>query len=55
MSGQSDMGINLLPDQYGFVRNRFQINRFLFSEEYANFFHRQGAKDKILGNVSLSP
>ena len=35
MSGQSDMGTILLPDLYGFVRIRFQINRFLFSEEYA--------------------
>ena len=35
MSGQSDMGTILLPDLYGFVRIRFQINHFLLSEEYA--------------------
>ena len=45
MSGQSDTGTNLLPDLYGFVRIRFQINRFIFSEKYANFIHRQGATD----------
>ena len=45
MSGQSDTGTNLLPDLYGFVRIRFQINRFLFLEKYANFIHRQGATD----------
>ena len=54
MSGQSNTGINLLPDLYGFVRIRFQINRFLFSEKYAHFIHRQGM-DKILGNVSPLP
>ena len=47
MSGQSDSdtGANLLPDIYRFVRIRFQINRFLLSEKYANFIHRQGATD----------
>ena len=62
MSGQSDsdMGTNLLPDLYRFVRTRFQINRFLLSEKYANFIHRQGATDyrrmdKIVGKVSPSP
>ena len=45
MSGQSDMGTNLLLDLYGFVRVRFLINHFLFSEKYANFIHRQGATD----------
>ena len=41
----------------------FEINRFLFSEKYANFIHRQGTTDyncirrmdKILGKVSPSP
>ena len=45
MSGQSDTGTNLLSDPYGFVRIRFQINRFLLSEKYANLIHRQGATD----------
>ena len=44
MSGQSDMGTNLLPDPYGFVRIRFQIN-CLFLEKYVHFIHRQGATD----------
>ena len=48
MSGQSDTGTNLLPDPYGFIRIRFQINRFVvvcFSKKYVNFIHRQGATD----------
>ena len=45
MCGQSDTGTNLLPDLYGFVRIRFQINRFLFTEKYAKFIHKQGATD----------
>ena len=45
MSGQSDSdtGTSLLPDLYGFIRIRFQINHFLFLEKYANFIHKQGA------------
>ena len=43
MSGESHTGTNLLPDLYVFVRIRFQISRFLFSEKYANFIHKQGA------------
>ena len=62
MSGQSDTGTILLPDLYRFVRIRFQINRFLLSEKYANFIHRQGATDykiirrmdKILGKVTVA-
>ena len=47
MSGQSDSdtGTNLLPDLYGFVRIRFQINYFLLSEKNENFIHRKGATD----------
>ena len=45
MSGESHTGTNLLPDLYVFVRIRFQISRFLFSEKYANFIHKQGATD----------
>ena len=47
MSGQSDSdtGTNLLPDLYGLVRIWFQINRFLLSEKYETFIHRQGATD----------
>ena len=47
MSGQSDsdIGTNLLPDLYGFIRIRFQINYFLLSEKNENFIHRQGATD----------
>ena len=49
MSGQSHTVTNLLPDLYGLVRDRFQINRFVFvcffSEKYANFIHRQGGTD----------
>ena len=61
MSGQSDTGTNLLPDLYGFVRIRFQINRFLFfGKKYANLFTDRALPnirrmDKILGKVSLSP
>ena len=69
MSGQSDndMGTNLLPYLYEFVRFLFQINCvfFLFlGNIYANIIHRQGATDysitircmdKISGKVSLSP
>ena len=59
MSGQSDTGTNLLPDLYGFVRIRFQINPF-FSEKYTNLFTDRvlptiRRMDKILGKVSLSP
>ena len=65
MSGQSDTGTNLLPDPYGLVRIRFQINSFLLF-----FFSRRKSvrilftdrvlptirrMDKILGKVSPSP
>ena len=63
MSGQSDMGPNLLPDRYGFIIIRFQINHFLFSEKYTNFIYTIKDRvlptirhiDKILGKVSPSP
>ena len=66
MSGQSDMGPNLLPDRYGFIIIRFQINHFLFSEKYTNFIYTITDRvlptitsirhiDKILGKVSPSP
>ena len=59
MSGQSDTGTNLLPDLYGFVRIRFQINHS-FSEKYTNLFTDRvlptiRRMDKILGKVSPSP
>ena len=41
----SDTWTNLIPDLYGFVRIRFQIICFLFSEKYANFIYRQGVTD----------
>ena len=57
VSGLSHMGTNLLPDPYGFVRIRFQINRFLFFEIL--FTDRAlptiRRMDKILGKVSPSP
>ena len=57
MSGQSDTGTNLLPDLYGFVRIRFQINRFLFFEIL--FTDRAlptiRRMDTILGKVAPSP
>ena len=45
---------------FRFVKIRFQIIRFLFSEKYANFIHKQGATeykhmDKILEKVTPSP
>ena len=64
MAGQSDTGTNLLPDPYGFVRIRFQINRFcfvfvfrksmriLFTDRALPTIRRM---DKILGKVSPSP
>jgi len=45
MSGQSDMGTNLLPDLYGFIRIWFQISRFLSSKKNKKFIHRQGTTD----------
>ena len=48
MSGQSDMGTILLPDLFGFIRIQFQINRFLFSEDYAIFIHGQGTTNYIV-------
>ena len=60
MSGQSDMGTNLLPDLYRFVRVQFQINHFLFSEKYANLFTDKALLSircmvKSLGKISPSP
>ena len=62
MSGQSHTGTNLLPDLYGFVRIRFQINlllfffrkkmRILFTERALPTIRRM---DKVLGKVSPSP
>ena len=40
ISGHSDTEADL-PDLYGFVWIRFQINHFRFSEKYADFIHRQ--------------
>ena len=51
ISGQSDTEADLLPDLYGFVWIRFQINHFHFSEKYADFIHRQGATNyKVHGS-----
>ena len=65
MSGQSDRGINLLPDLYGFYTGSirvlygfytgslefgFKLFLVVFLEKYANFIHRQGATDyKVYG------
>ena len=54
MSGQSDKGINLLPDLYGFYTGSlefgFKLFLVVFLEKYANFIHRQGATDyKVYG------
>ena len=61
MSGQSDTGgTNLLPDPYGFVRIRFQINRFLKFFSGILFTDRAPPTtirrmDTILGKASPSP
>ena len=61
MSGQSDTGTNLLSDPYGFVRIRFQINRFIFFRKSMRILFTDKSlptirrMDKILGNVSPSP
>ena len=44
ISGQSDTEANLLPDLYGFVWIRFQINHFRFFGN-TTFIHREGATD----------
>ena len=61
MFGQSDTGTNLLPDLYGFVRIRFEINRFLFFRKSMRILFTDRAlptirrMDMILGKVSPSP
>ena len=61
MSGQSHTGTNLIPDPYGFVRIRFQINRFLFFRKSMQILFTDRAlptirrMDKILGKISPSP
>ena len=62
MSDQSDTGINLFPDPYGFVRIRFQINRVFFSVffSFGILFTDRALPtirrtDKILGKASPSP
>ena len=60
MSGQSDTGTNLLPDLYGFVTVRFQINSFLFWKSMRILFTDKAlptiwCMDKILGKVSWTP
>ena len=60
MSGQSDTGTNLLPDLYGFIRIRFQINLLLFFREVYEYYSDRvlptiRCMDKILGKVSPLP
>ena len=63
MSGQSDSdtGTNFLPDLYGSIRIRFQINRFLFFLKSMQILFTDRTlptirrMDKILGKVSPSP
>ena len=44
ISGQTDTETDF-SSRYGFVRIRFQINHYSYSEKDANFIHRRGAID----------